>query len=166
MKKTTQLLLSAFTVLALLFTACKKDPGPQGPTGPQGPQGPSGPSAKTYTYTCNFTNLTTYASYNGIMADFTPGDMVLTFIYWANYGDDFYVQLPFNDGTINYYAEVSEATGYLFLNTDKANGTTGSPWASNVTLKFKSILIRSDQIKKGVNHASYSEVKKAYNLKD
>lgn len=159
--------LMALFAIALSITSCKKEPGPQGPTGPQGPQGVAGPSAKTYTYNLTFNSTTQYASYSGISADFDTDDMVLTFVYNANYGNDYYVQLPYvANGTVNIYAEVNEITGHIFVNTDKADGTSGSPWSSGVTFKFKSILIKSSQIKKNVNHAIYSEVVKAYDIKD
>lgn len=168
MKKTTNLLLMAFTVIAIAFTSCKKEPGPKGDTGATGPQGPAGPSAKTYTFNGVFGPSTQYISYSGLVGDFNTDDMVLTYILNATYGgDDYYIQLPYvANGLANVYAEVNENNGHLYVNTDKANGTSGSPWSSVVTFKFKAVLIRSSQIIKGVDYNNYLEVAKAYNIKD
>ena len=97
--------------------------------------------------------------------------MLLVYIFNANYGTDYYVQLPYMLGGatgINIYAEFSEVDGYLFINTEKANGTAGSPWTSTTTLGFKAVLISSAAriANPDIDYTDYNQIKTAFNLED
>lgn len=169
MKKTIKFLCGALVAIALVTTSCKKDPGPKGDTGAQGPQGIPGPSAKTYTFAANFSSTSQYYSYSGLIGLYTADDAILVYVMNATYSAvDYYVQLPYVvGGSVNVYAEVGE-TGIIFINTDKANGTSGSPWTSNVSFKFKAVVIKSSQLKKhpDINLKDYNEVVQTFNIKD
>ena len=173
-KPITTVLASMALTLGLTLSSCKKpekgEAGPKGETGATGAQGQAGPQAKTFNFSLTFAIGDTYQSYGGITG-FNADDVLLVYVFNANYGSDYYVQLPYMSGGssgINYYAEFSEANGFLFINTENADGTTGSPWTSSTTLKFKAVLISSAQrsANPNVNWKNYSEVKKVLNLKD
>lgn len=173
--KKTKTILAALLLVALTITSCKKEAGPKGDTGAQGPagtngaQGVPGPSAKTFTFTGTFGASTQFISYTGLVGSFDVDDIVLTYILNATYGgNDYYVALPWTDGGVNYYVEINENTGFMYVNTDKASGAAGSPWASTVTLKFKAVLIKSSQrlLHPDLNYKNYKEVAKAFNIKD
>ncbi len=72
------------------------------------------------------------------------------------------------NGAANIYAEVGETTGHIYINTTNANGTSGSPWANPINLKFKSVLIKSRAMKEhpNLNLKDYKSVKDAFNLPD
>ena len=171
----TAMLLSMFALaFGLMFIGCKKE-GPQGPAGPAGPTGAvgqAGPQAKTFTFTLVFNSGDTFKSYSGVTG-FNTDDVLLVYVFNANYGDDYYVQLPYMAGDagasgVHFWAEFSEMTGNLFINTTWADGTAGSPWSSTKTFKFKAVLISSSQFKANpnVNWSNYNEVKATLNLKD
>lgn len=170
--KTAKMLSMFALACGLLFTNCAKDgaTGPAGPAGPAGATGQAGPQAKTFTFTLVFTSADTYKSYSGITG-FNQDDVLLVYVFNANYGSDYYVQLPYMAGGssgVNIYAEFAEDSGNLFINTENADGSVGSPWTSNTTLKFKAVLISSSQFKAhpNTNWGNYNEVKAALNLKD
>lgn len=170
--KTKTIIMGLMVVCLALSNGCKKpekgETGPAGPQGQTGANGADGPEATTQNYTLTFTTAQNWQTYNGFAGLFDANDIIVTYIFNATYGEDFYVQLPFTYGTVVAYAEVGETTGYIFINTDKANGTTGSPWSSNTTLKFKSVLIKSKAMKKhpNLNLKDYNAVKQAFNLAD
>jgi hypothetical protein len=170
--KTTKTIFALLLIAATTFTGCKKpekgETGPAGPTGAQGPQGAPGPDAQTFTYTLTFTSSDTYQTYYGITG-FDANDMIVTYVLDETYGgEDFYVQTPYVvQNYVNIYAQVGENTGLVFVNTVKADGTAGSPWASTSTLKFKSVLIKSRAVKAHpeVNYSDYAQVIKTFGLK-
>tara|TARA_R110001592_G_scaffold142757_1_gene365067 strand:+ start:69 stop:596 length:528 start_codon:yes stop_codon:yes gene_type:complete len=169
--------LSILVIIASVLTtfSCTKEgkqgeTGQQGATGAVGPQGDPGPQAKTFNFNLTFNAGDTYKSYNGITG-FDADDVLLVYIFNANYGADYYVQLPYILGGstgINIYAEFSEVEGFLFINTENANGTSGSPWTSTTTLGFKAVLISSSArlANPDVDYSNYYEVKGYFNLKD
>ena len=166
--KTTKTILALMLIGSTMFnTGCKKPE--KGDKGDIGATGPQGPDATTFTYFLNFSPSSTFDTYSGITG-FDANDVVVNYVFNANYGgEDFYIQLPYVlSGSVNIYAEVGETTGLVFINTDKADGTSGSPWTSAVSLKFKSVLIKSRAMKQhpGLNLKDYNAVKQAFNLKD
>ncbi len=167
--KTIKALLPVVLIILMAITGCEKKQGPKGDQGATGPQGASGPSAKTFTFTGNFNSTTQFIYYTGLMSSFDADDVVITYIFNANYGGtDYYVMLPYVvSGFVNVYAEVGE-NGSIYINTDKADGSAGSPWTSPATFQFKAVLIKSSQIKKhpNVDYSNYSEVKATFNLQD
>lgn len=169
--KTTKLILALLLVGTSLFNqGCKKaEKGDKGDVGPTGAVGASGPEAKTFTYVLNFTTSSNFQTYSGVTG-YDVDDVIVTYILNANYGgQDFYVQLPYVFlGAANIYAEVGETSGLIFINTDKADGSAGSPWTGATSLKFKSVLIKSRVMKAHPNLdlSDYNSVKKALNLKD
>lgn len=157
-------------VLTISFTACEKE-GPIGPQGPQGATGATGQSAldaKTFNYSLTFTSSDTWQSYGGITG-YDADDVIITYIYSELIsGDQYWTQIPYNNGSVHYYPQFSQSTGYMFINTAKSNGTSGSPWASTVTRGFKSVLIKSSQRAKqpDLDYSDYLQVKEAFNLED
>lgn len=170
-KKTTITMLCAAMALTLglLFTSCKKaETGPKGETGTTGTQGVPGPSAKTFTFNCTFNSTTSFVSYSGITG-FDTDDVLLFFVKYETLGTtSYWASMPLIIGNVNYIAEFSETSGLVFVNALKADGTTGSPFTSNVTLAFKAVLIKSAQrlANPTVNLNDYAAVKKSYNLID
>lgn len=168
-KKITLLVVIASVLTTFSCTKEGKE-GPPGPVGTSGPKGDAGPQAKTFNFNLTFNAGDTYKSYSGITG-FNNDDVLLVYIFNANYGADYYVQLPYMLGGatgINIYAEFSEVDGYLYINTEKADGTAGSPWTSTTTLGFKAVLISSTArlANPNIDYTNYKEVKTIFNLKD
>lgn len=154
--------LSLLLILSLALFSCKKE----GPQGPQGPSGVAGPEAKTFNFNLTFTAGSTFASYSGITG-FDQNDMVITYVLNDSYGgDDYYVQTPYTIGNLYFWTEVNEKDGNLFVNVTKADGSSGSPFASSTTLAFKAILIKSSALTlhPGVDFSNYKEVVKTFNI--
>lgn len=175
-KSITTVLASMALTLGLIVSSCKKpekgETGPKGETGASGATGQPGPQAKTFVFNLTFNAGDTFKSYAGVTG-FNTDDVLLVYIFNANYGSDYYVQLPYMIGGagaagVHCYAEFSETSGNLFINTEWADGAAGSPWSSSVTLKFKAVLISSSQFKAhpNTNWKNYAEVKAELNLKD
>lgn len=171
----TAKLFSMFALaFGLMFIGCKKE-GPQGPVGPAGPTGATGqagPQAKTFVFSLTFNSGDTFKSYSGITG-FNTDDVVIVYIHNNTYGGtDYYTQLPYmtdaGSGGVNVWPEMNETNGSLFINTTWADGTSGSPWSSSVTYKFKAVLISSSQFIKypNLNWANYNEVKSTLKLVD
>ncbi|MGZ4099573.1 MAG: collagen-like triple helix repeat-containing protein [Bacteroidia bacterium] len=161
----------AFLLIGIAVTSgCKKgDKGDTGPAGPTGSQGQAGPSAKTYTFTGTFDASITVAGYTGIIADFSTGNTVIVYALNNIYsGTNYYVQTPYvASGTVNIYAEVGD-DGNVFVHTDKADGTAGSPWAATTPIDFKAVLIKSSFLKEHPNWdlSTYDKAKSLLNLRD
>ena len=64
--KTAKIIGMFALACGLLFTGCKKEPGPKGDTGAQGAQGQPGPQAKTFKFSLTFNSGDTFKSYSGI----------------------------------------------------------------------------------------------------
>ena len=172
MKTKITTMLAALMLVAVLFTNCKKEPGPKGDAGAvgaTGPQGLPGPSAKTYTFNAFFDTSIQYYTYNGLFGEYDSDDAVLVYVLNAYYSSTPYcVLLPYvANGTVNIYAEIGDL-GTIYINTDKANGTAGSPWTSSVSFKFKAVVIKSTMLKKHpeVNLKNYDEVAQTFNIKE
>lgn len=186
MKKTTQLLLSAFTVLALLFTACKKTEGPKGDTGPQGAQGAPG-NANVYTYTftaslASFIGPLTGGEYQQAIAPslfmdpgvyITDKDAVIMYKYSKTTGaTEYYDAMPYlhyyNTSSYNqHYYEVGNdvSSNIIILKIRNSNNIAPySPMTGN--LKYKMVLIKGTNKLSLPNDISYENIKKIYNLKD
>ena len=152
-------------MLMAINLSCEKE-GPQGPQGPQGPAGPSGPGAKTYNFNLTFNAGDTWKSYSGI-TDYNADDVIIVYIYSNIYsGQYFWCQLPVIYGNVNYWPEFSDETGFLFINTTWADGSSGSPWSSSYTFGFKAVLIHSSVYSKypDINYSNFEEVAKVFNL--
>jgi len=140
--------------LAVTVFSCKKEVvGPTGPQGEQGikgdqgNQGEQGPGATTKKFNLTFNAGDTFKSYSPGFSNFGINDIMLVYIYSDTYGtSDYYIQLPtILLGAVNVYPEIS-AGGHLFINTAKADGSSGSPWVSSVNLGFKAVHIKSSTI--------------------
>ncbi|WP_430401793.1 hypothetical protein [Fluviicola sp.] len=160
----TQGLFMLLLIIVLGISSCKKQVGPQGETGATGA---AGPDAKTFNFNLTFTASDTYQSYSGVTG-YDEGDVVLTFIYYKQLsGTNYWVQLPLvSSGTINIFAEFSETNGNLFINTEKADGSAGSPWTSTNTFMFKAVLIKSSGLIKhpDVDLTNYEQVMETFKL--
>lgn len=159
----------AICVIALTLGSCKKEPGPKGDTGATGAQGQAGPQAKTFNFSLTFNAGDTYKSYSGVTG-YTAGDIVMTYIKYETLGTEgYWTQLPYLVGNaVNFVPEFGDQTGLLFINTEKADGTSGSPWGSTSSYDFKAVLITVAHrlAHPNVNWKNYSEVKEALKLKD
>lgn len=162
MKTTYYLTFLLFIFVGVI--SCKKVEGPKGEIGPAGA---SGPEAKTFNFNLTFTSSDTFKTYSGVIG-YDEGDVVLTFVKYENInGTGYWVQTPLIvTNTVNIFSEFSENSGLLFVNTLKADGTSGSPWASSVTLDFKAVLIKSSGLIKhpNVDLSNYEEVEQAFDL--
>ena len=176
-------------VLIISFTACEKEGqvGPQGTTGANGVDGTNGvdgatgttgatgatgatgqSEAKTFNYTLTFTSSDTWQTYNGITG-FDTDDVIITYVLNELIGGTrYWTQIPFTYGGVTYYPEFSEATGQIFINTIKSDGSTGSPWTTTTSLAFKSVLIKSSQRLQHPNldYSDYLKVKNVFGLED
>jgi hypothetical protein len=159
----------AICLIALTLGSCKKEAGPKGDTGATGAQGATGPAAKTFNFSLTFDAGETFESYDGITG-FKAGDIVMTYIKYETLLDEAYwTQLPLVfSNTVNFVPEFNEKTGYLFINTDNADGSAGSPWTSSTTIDFKAVLITVAQqmAHPNVNWEDYNEVKQALDIKE
>lgn len=163
--KTNKLIIVLLLCISIIG-GCKK--AEKGDKGEVGPQGATGPEATMFTYTLTFTTASNYQTYSGITG-FDANDVIITYVVNATYaGEDFYVQLPYVvAGYVNVYAEVGETTGLIFVNTEKADGTAGSPWTGSTTFKFKSVLIKSRfyNAHPEINYSNFKEVERILDLK-
>ncbi len=163
--QTAKIIATLFVACSLIFSSCKK--GDTGPAGATGPQGSPGPQAKTFNFNLTFNTGDTFQSYSGVTG-FDADDVVMVYAKYETLGTtDYWSQLPVVIGNVvNFVPEFSDQTGFLFINTLKADGTTGSPWTATTTIAFKAVLIKSSQIKihPNVNWSNYTEVKKTFNL--
>ena len=157
-------LLMLFVIGSMLFS-CGKE-------GPKGPQGEPGPDAKTFNFNLTYAVGDTYREYTGITG-FDAGDMVITYIFndeylnTQNQSVPYYVQTPYTVGNLYIYTEVSEKNGDLYVNINRADGISGSPFVTQgATLSFKAILIKSSAIAKNpnINYANYNEVVNTFNI--
>ncbi len=159
-------------IAATTLIGCKgKDgePGAQGPQGQTGNTGQAGPEATTFNFNLTFNAGDTYKSYGGITG-YDANDVVLVFALYETLGtENFWVQLPVVlDNFVNIIPEFSSQSGYLFINTLKADGTSGSPWTSSNTISFKAVLIKSRALlaHPGIQLKPYNEIKQILNLKE
>jgi len=141
--------------VALLFSNCKKDEHEHTPE----------PQNKTFSYNLTFAAGSTYEEYNGVTG-FDANDVLLTYMFTDNFGQNFYTLIPITSDDITFYPEFSENSGQLFINAIWADGTAGSVFASSVTFSFKTVLIKSSAIanRPDVDLNNYKEVVKAFNL--
>lgn len=160
----TQGLIMLLLTTVIGISSCKKQVGEKGD---KGDTGQSGPDAKTFNFDLTFTSSDTYQSYSGITG-YDAGDVVLVFVKYEELsGTGYWVQLPFIlDGEVNIFPEFSETSGNLFINTQKADGSAGSPWGSTTNLSFKAVLIKSSGLIKhpDVDLTNYEEVKETFKL--
>lgn len=175
--------LLAICVMALALSSCKKEPikgdkgekgdkgdtGATGQTGATGANGTNGVDAKTFNFTLTFNAGDTYQAYSGITG-YNADDVIITYIKWETLGGtNYWTQLPVVvSNFVNIIPEFSETTGNMFINTEKADGTAGSPWTTSNTFAFKAVLISSAQRQAhpNLNWANYTEVKQALHLQD
>ena len=159
------LIIVILIVGATSLTSCKKE----GPEGPKGDTGLPGPDAQTFNFDLTFNPGDTFKSYSGV-SGYDAGDVVLTFILYETLGGTgYWTQAPvIINNLINVVPEFSETSVILFINTLKADGTVGSPWATTVTVSLKAVLIKSSGLRQNpdVDLTNYEAVKKAFNLAD
>lgn len=169
--KTAKVIATLIVACGLLFSSCKKDPGPKGDTGPAGPQGPAGPTAKYYDFTLTFGTSTTIQTYN-----MPSGSMYgkVTFVY-LDTGFKDWVLLPYFENKpgfvpVNYVAICDEVLEKINCRTDRGDNQTGSPWAvNNVQKDYRAVVISASAGKStnpGIDFTNYKEVKEFYNLPD
>lgn len=162
MKTRSLIMLLLTTVIGI--SSCKKQVGEKGE---KGDAGESALDAKTFNFDLTFTSSDTFKSYSGITG-YDSEDIVLVFVRYEELsGDGYWVQLPFIlDGAVNIFSEFSETSGAVFINTQKADGSAGSPWTGNVNLSFKAVLIKSSGLIKhpDVDLTNYEEVKEVFKL--
>ena len=165
MKKTiTKIgILILISITAFLFNGCNK-----GDKGDQGIQGPAGPEATSFDFDLTFNTGDTYQTYSGITG-YETSDIVVTYILYENIGSEgYWTQLPvIFDNTVNIIPEFGDQSGLLYINTVKANGTSGSPWTVSTTLAFKAVLIKGRALSShpGIQNQSYEKVKETFHLK-
>ena len=167
LKKLLTLLLIANSIMII---GCTKegDTGPVGPTGSQGQKGDPGPEARTFSFNLTFNPGDNFKSYNGITGVDTD-DVMLFYVYYETLASvDYWTALPVIIGGINYIPEFSDQSNIIFINTKKADGSTGSPWGVTTTLSFKVVLIKSSLIseKPYVDYTNYQEVKETFGLEN
>lgn len=164
MKKLQSIGIAILLLIAsTTFNACKK---PE--KGETGPQGPAGPQARTFNFTLTFFPGDTYNYYGGIIG-YNTDDVILTYVVYETIGStNYYTQIPATFGNLNIFPEFSESTGFLYINTLRADGVSGSPWSASSTLAFRAVLISSSQIaaNNDIDFKNYKEVKERFNLKD
>ncbi len=161
--KTAKNFVILFLGCGLIFSSCKKDPGPAGPTGQTGPQGPG---AKVYFYTALFTSTQTFNSFSfPKVIDSTS--IVLCYTV-KNYNPSDWTPLPYKgpiffSGTnytpVDFSFSHSNFGAYIF-NSD----ATTQP--NNFSFKIAVIPASEFRTHRNVNYKSYQEVKTAFNLKD
>jgi hypothetical protein len=172
-KQITTVLAGLALTIGLTLSSCKKpekgETGPKGETGATGAQGQAGPQAKTFNFILTFAAGDTYQSYSGITG-FNADDVIMVYKVYETLGTTkYWTQLPWVvSNYVNIVPEFSESTGLLFINTEKADGTVGSPWTTTNTFDFKAVLISSSQraANPNINWKNYTEVKKVLKLKD
>ena len=151
----------------LLLAGCAKE-GPVGPAGPQGDQGVPGPAATVQTYTLNFDGTTSWASYNGFDGIYSSNDVILSYVYWTDYGgDNYYIQLPYTDAGsgISFYTEMNNSTGHLFQNIESSSGGVG--FTSSTNVGYKSMLIEGrsfENIPDNLDLKDYTAVSKYFGI--
>lgn len=125
--------------------------------------------AKTFNFSLTFGAGDTFKSYSGITG-YDAGDVLLTFVHYDTYGGTpYWVQTPvIVNNFVNVFTEFETTSGHLFVNTLKADGTSGSPWTSSSTFSFKAVLIKSTGLiqNPNVDLTNYEAVKEAFNLVD
>jgi len=127
------------------------------------------PDATTFNFNLTFSSGDTVKTYTGITG-FTENDVVLLYVYNDQIaGENYYVQLPYTAlNLVNIYGQFSSTTGKVYVHTEKADGSAGSPWTSSNTFSFKAVLIPSKSMlfNQDVDYSNYFEVKRRFHLKD
>ncbi|MBI9034281.1 MAG: membrane lipoprotein lipid attachment site-containing protein [Bacteroidales bacterium] len=157
--------LFLFLFSIAILASCSKE----GDQGPQGPQGPTGPGATVYDFDLTFSPEDTFKGFDGMMGDYYSTDAVIVY-YQNDYG---WTPLPYywvGEGNIidlNIFPEITDE-GRIWINTIRADGNPGSPWADYATLSFRAVLIEVDYIVYLPNKQtpSYTELQTAFDLKE
>ena len=181
-KKTVKVIATIFVAFGLIFSSCKKDPGPKGDTGSQGPAGPAGTNG---TNGINGTNgnanvvsssITTASwtyvapswemsfTYPAINQDILDNGAVLVYV---KSGSNYY-QLPYT-----FYPSSSYSRTYTFVHylgglkvfvTDSDLTQPTNP--GTLTFKVVAIAASGKMANPNLNYDDYNAVKKAFNLQD
>lgn len=179
MKKFTLLFLAV--LFTMVYSGCKKDPGPEGPqgeTGPAGPQGPQGPAGNANVSSATYvTNSSTWGYdatnqywYQTLTAPSVTSSIVSTgaVLVYIETSTDTWAQLP---RTIYLSSSYSQSQRFIYW-TDNVriiiqDSDLTQP-ANPGTKKFKVITIASSArtANPDINLSDYNAVKKAFNLKD
>ena len=157
MKKITKTLAMGIIALTLLFTGCKKDPGPAGPQGPAGANGNANVQSTTfmnqgfYYVSANNDyelNLSIPSISQGVL---DKGAIMVYFQTSAN--SSTWIPLPFSYGNIN-----------ITYGVQLSNINVVSTNSSTAFFNFRVVVIPAAMKKPSVDHSNYNEVKAAYNL--
>ena len=155
-----------FTILLFSFS-CQKE-GPVGPVGPVGPQGEAGPNAITKTYVLTYDGSLSFSDYIGFIGDYESNDVIISYIYWNDYGGDpYYIQLPYTDAASggSFYTEVNNVSGLIFQNAENASGNAF--FTSSANIGYKSVLIKGSALgglPNDFDFSNYEEVRDYFEL--
>ncbi len=137
MKKTIFKML-AIALIGMTTFACQKE----GPKGEQGIQGEPGPSAKNYEFILTFPAGSTFQQCPTV-SNWADGDALLFFtVYETLSGEDYYISLPYSNGTFTFAPEFGETNGISFINAYNDNTFT-SPFTTSSSFKFKMVHIKA-----------------------
>ena len=111
-------------------------------------------------------------SYSGIKG-YTKGDVLLVYGWSKIDGEDAWGALP---GTV-YHSDsqtgwvirsfkFKENSGELYIYTNNADGTSGSPWTKDMLFQYKAVVIKSSAIQQNpdVDLNNYEEVKARFDV--
>lgn len=152
------------------FFSCTKEgeKGDSGINGANGINGVDSPTPKTFNFSLTFNSGDTFQSYSGITG-VDSDDVMLFYILYETLGTtDYWSGIPLELGNVSFIPEFSDQSGLVFINTLKADGTAGSPFASTFTYGFKVVVIKSSQrlANPNIDYTNYYEVKGAFSLED
>ena len=166
MKRSAMLILPVLA-LSLFFLGCT------GETGPTGPEGPAGPAAAWYDFSLVFSPTVSSGHFSlYAYTVYEDNDAVIT--YWKADSVTF-VMLPYNFYSsttvpVYFYTVIDESYDepWLWVFTERADTTGGSPWATTVTLDFRTVVIKTVPGKSPpkLDYGNYLAVKQYYNLPD
>jgi len=158
---------------ALFLAGCTGEQGPAGPTGPTGATGAPGPEAKYYDFSLVFSPTIASGYFSLVNTIYTSSDLVVT--YWK-VDTVTYVQLPYTlypgpgyvPAYIYSYIDLSYGVPWLYIVSEKADNTTGSPWASTSTFYFRAVVIKASAGKSApvIDYKNYPNVKEYFNFDD
>lgn len=148
-------------LIGITTFACTKE----GAKGEQGIQGVAGPSAKNYEFNLTFDAGSTFEQCPTV-SNWADGDALLFFtVYETLGGENYYVSLPYSNGTFTFAPEFGEVNGIAYINAYDDNTFT-SPFASSQTFSFKMVHIKASGLilHPDVDLTDYKEVKNTFDL--
>lgn len=118
-------------------------------------------SVKEFEYLLTFNSSISESTYTGITSEYQEGDAIITYIQWENAPEaQTWTSLPLTTDFALMHA-VIDNSGEITIRTGKPDNNSSSPWYSEKTFLFKSILIKSSFMEKNpdLNYSSYEKVK-------